>query len=489
VRDILGIRDERLAPYLVRRVNAALPLPEEAPEPPARTPSSSLSGVVVSDRVKFTKLPAAYILSELARIGETGAQAPYVPVRSPRRDPPFDSLGPDEVRYFIYWRGRVRSRVTRGGPATEGGVEKLRTDEDYVRLYAREIILAMGGGRPEDLAGELLALWETYRFPPYEVPGIDGYLPAWLFDFVFLYEIEDVLSGLLSRVRYSGGDIAGDLYLCRKFAEKNGVISVIDTEDIRFLTGHETIPRETASAANAVDAYLREHFRMGLFDFFRPPYACRENREAFAGLGGVGVSSYTAEWTAFSRHEPLVEFFETLNGHIEHKIGIKAGVNRKPLEEPWKSMAEGGIVKLPISRQRVRPERLDTLRRESDAVRELLAVPPPPPDRQALQNTEPVFTVRASPGQTAPGRAKARTEGAFALFLASLSETEREALRAIDREREEPGAFARAGFSMPEIIIDGINARFMEMFGDLLITSMDETHEIQAEYREELKEL
>ncbi|MDR1286899.1 MAG: TerB N-terminal domain-containing protein [Treponema sp.] len=540
IRNMLGIRDERLDKYLVRRMNVPLPLPEPAgkqrgekeaetggrrrtilrpPRPPENCPldaSPERRGIVLfSDRVKFKKLPAADLLTELSRINDTGEKSPYVPLRSFRRDPSFDSLNGEQARYFFYWRGEVRRRGKTGGPLPAAG-------EDYIRLYARELILAMGGGEGIAAFRELLELWTGYRG---DFPGMDGYFPAWLLDFAALYEIEgDALPLLLPLVpsinaenTEGGGGVPGilaDLHIHSRFIDGNNAVRF---EDIRILTGEA--PEEIVQVLNAVDRFLRENFRLRFFTFFYPPGSHREKRDAFDGLGGAGSSSYTAEWISFSRHRPLLEFLETLKNHLEFRLGIKAGINRKPLAEPWKSIAEGalgGVLQprvIPIARQHVRPERLERLRKESEEIRELLAPPVTGPPRGedppaeippftvippfsvipqftessgAEQKTPPVRPPPAEPPTPEPGEARPD----LGRFFSALSETERTALSILrGGNRADFWAFARRNGIMPDLLIDGINARFGDLFGDLLVNVMDEGPEIQAEYREELDRL
>ncbi|MDR0602059.1 MAG: hypothetical protein LBG42_06715 [Treponema sp.] len=498
IRDILGIRDERLDKYLVRRLNVPLPLPEgDAREIPAEEagarrvllrPPRPLGErtILFLDRVKFRKLPAADLLSELSRINEAGEKSPYVPLRSPRRDPAFDSLNEDEARYFFYWRGEFRRLRGSGGPMPAA-------DEDYLRLYARELILAMGGDSAAAFQ-ELLALWTEYRGV---FPGTDGYFPAWLLDFAALYEIGDaalpLLLPLVPAINPEGEgvpDILADLHIHCRFIDGNNTVRF---EDIRPLIppagkdgGETESGEELARVLNIVDRFLRENFRLRLFEFFYPPASRRETRDAFGGLGGAGSSSYTAEWISFSRHRPLLEFLETLKNHLEFHLNIRAGVNRKPLAEPWKSIIAGALDHVPpvreisISRQTVQPERLERLRRESDKVRELLAPPPP-------AGTAPPA---AEPPPLLPPAGPRRRPSSLPDFLSTLSETERAALSILrGANRADFGAFARRNGVMPDLVIDGINARFEDLFGDLLINVMDEGPEIQAEYREELDRL
>jgi hypothetical protein len=488
LRNILGLRDERLDRYLVRKLNAPLPLPEPAARPPATRPRilrpPRLPGgktVRFSDEVKFKKLPAADLLTELARINDAGKKSPFVLVRTPRRDPSFDSLKEDEVNYFLYWRGEFRSG------------RKRKTCEEYIRLYARELILVMDGGESGRAFGGLLSLWTAYRE---DFPAIDAYLPAWIFDFAALYGIEDPLPLILSRAPagIESSNILADLYMHRRFIGENNAVKF---EDIRLLAPPplpEKSGQETAAALNVIDRFLRENFRMNFFEFFYPPSPRRENIEAFRGLGGAGLSSYTAEWVSFSGHKPLAEFLETLKNHVEYKLNIKAGINRKPLSEPWRSIVDEPPSRLrprevPISRQSARPGRIEELRKESDEVRDLLAQLPAPLNTPL--NAPPVQPPRGSGAAPArPSPPAPRKTFSFSSFFSALSETEKKALAVIRRKKKADfEAFARQNGAMPDLVIDGINARFGEFSGDLLVNTMDEGPEIQAEYREELDRL
>jgi hypothetical protein len=484
LRNILGLRDERLDRYLVRKLNAALPLPENAARshcarPYILRPPRPLGDKTIrfSDEVKFKKLPTADLLTELARINDAGKKSPFVLVRTTRRDPSFDSLKEDEARYFLYWRGEFRSG------------RKLKTCEEYIRLYARELILVMNGVESNSAFNELLSLRAAYRE---DFPAIDAYLPAWIFDFAALYGIEDPLPLIFSHAPegIECSAVLADLYIHRRFIDENNAVK---PGDIRLLVPSpltEKSGQETAAALNAIDRFLRENFRMNFFEFFYPPSSRREHIEAFRGLGGAGLSSYTAEWISFSGHRPLTEFLETLKNHVEYKFNIKAGINRKPLGEPWRSIADEPSSRLrpreiPISRQSVKPGRIEELRKESDEVRDLLAQLPAQPGTPPAQPQRISGAALIHPSLPPP-----RKTFSFSSFFSALSETERKALAIMRREKKAGfETFARQNGVMPDLVIDGINARFGECSGDILINTMDEGPEIEAEYREELDRL
>jgi predicted TIM-barrel fold metal-dependent hydrolase len=76
-------------------------------------------------------------------------------------------------------------------------------------------------------------------------------------------------------------------------------------------------------------------------------------------------------------------------------------------------------------------------------------------------------------------------------FWAGLGAAEREGLLIILREggAAELEGWARRHGTMVELFIDGINEKFWELFGDLLVETVDEEPRIQAEYKGDVKKL
>jgi hypothetical protein len=76
-------------------------------------------------------------------------------------------------------------------------------------------------------------------------------------------------------------------------------------------------------------------------------------------------------------------------------------------------------------------------------------------------------------------------------LIETLTETELRALKAIAFNPliapAEIEKIAKENGAMPELLVDRINAAFMELSGDLLIGTVDEKPEIQGEYEAELK--
>ncbi|MDR2258923.1 MAG: hypothetical protein LBE14_07225 [Treponema sp.] len=541
VKQLFGIRGEaaEITDRLIRDAGAALGLPAfEFPPPAILRPPRPFGGEALFRAVveaKFQDLPAAALFSELARFDDPGHEAPYAPPRV-KGTPDFDRLDQGERAFFLHWRHCFRRGKYPGG-------DMGQTAEPYIRLYGRELCLFTGPGperRPENHFRELQGLWTRYRDI---FPGLDGFLPQWLLDFAVLYGLDaESLSPLIPLGRESGSPLLYDLYLHHHFIEKNNLIAAADLRGlVPELSGTEglfsppTIPpdprllRDFELALNAVDRYLREQFRLRLFSFFYPPQSTVRRFTAFEGMAGAGYSAYTAEWVHFSGHPPLLRFLGELYRYTEYWFNVKKGLDKKgrppPLDEVWKQIADpvlGSGEQLPLPRAgfsadrnfRPRPkpvqlrlEFLDRLRAESDEVRELLTI-----EEKPEEVSEEKLGVRGEEGggrrvegeveedRDGDGewRAKAvnrgqekNTGGAAGDFWAGLGEAEREGLRVILREggAAELEGWARRRGTMAALVIDGINEKFWELFGDLLVETVDEGPRIQAEYKEDVKKM
>jgi hypothetical protein len=463
-----GAAERDYGAYLVRNVNAALPLPEgsAAPgDPVARPETGGKELISFRDPVKFRKLPAADLLDEMALFHEGGKKAPFVLMGTEKPVPYFNLLSRDERDYFLYWRGRFRED------------EILRAEQSLILLYARELVLCMGGDSKKDF-DELFRLWRAYRG---EHPGLDALLPQWLLDFAAVYGIAGaVLPRLLPRAGEADSAMLLDLHIRSRFIGENNGIAFQDLR--RLLPEHPGLPqKEFTAAINGIDRYLREHYRIRFFEFFYPPLVHEEERKAFPGLPGAGESCYTASWIRFSGHRPLLEFLEALALHVEFRRKLRP-LSRRPLDEPWKSIADSamGLGEGPPPSRQTRPEKgsLEKLREESARVRELLLI------------TGGGEAGREGPPIAAPETGKRAAPPSIEAFLSSLDEGRAGvlALIAAGAPLRDLEALARKNMSMPELIIDDINAGFQELFQDLLIETAGTGCRIQAEYEAAVKE-
>lgn len=544
-RNLFGVPEAELEPYLVRDVTRPLSLPRFEFPPPrilrpsALSPEQNLFTYTVEE--KFAGLSGPSLYSELALFKTSGPPAPFVPLRLLKGSLDIERMDAEERSFFMYWRSEFR----------RGNI--IKTGEAYIRVYARELCLFTGGEAESDASfRELYRLWECYR-PVFE--NLNGFLPRWLIDFAVLFEMTDeVFPALLPYTRECNDPLLTDIYLHQHFIRENNSIDFADiallvpgviSESVCF--NREAASRETAAetprlpvqnlirdfelVVNAIDRYLREEFRLKLFEFFYPQVYDAEKREAFPAMERAGRSAYMIAGLRFTRHPPLIGFLESLFHYTEYCFKFKNGLEMKgkapPLGEIWKrvadtalGLAEAAVVPpsparpIPLFNGQAGParsdqppgtrppstgrpvrlleSRIEKLRADSTVVREMLKI------EDAGQNNGNVPLgnargpdkppIRRTTGS--PHTAQPPLDAAIKGFLSGLDELERESLRIISGAGK-PGLddFARKSGTMPELLIDRINAAFLEQFADLLIDTVDERPAIQSEYKGILKNL
>jgi hypothetical protein len=390
---------------------------------------------------------------------------------------------------FFWWRAEFREGRNR------------ETSLSFLLLYVRELVLLMGG-RPEEAFNELRRLWEVYR----EIfPSLDRRFPQWLLDFGILYNIsEETLTPVLRGLPPPDAGLPGDLCLHKKYIEENHSLVTADFEDLLpggrsrafsrldFSAGLRERAKEAFGVIlNTIDRFLRQGYGKKLLEFFYPLPPRKETIAAFEGLAGLGHSAYTAEWLSFSAHGPFLSFLSSIASMLEYRLLKEHGFDRPgnpPRLAPlWKYLAglddPGDPVPEELGLPQVELEKgkISRLREESDAVRELLRIDQEEENLPPFSPSLPSVPLLSTPHSS--------LSTPLSSFLGELSETERAALELIAHGggRKDLDALAREKRTMTELILDGINGRFMEDRGDLLLEiSPGEAPRIQAEYRDEV---
>jgi hypothetical protein len=546
-RSLFGITAQPLAtggeqtfsitPFLIRNTGSRFSLPQYKFSPPdicrppglySATPREIPQEVftfTVNER--FSNLAAAGLYSEMHLLRAEGKPFPFVPLRLLKGSLNPERMDEDERAFYLYWRSEFR----------KGNI--LKTSEDYIRIYARELCLF---SESEDRVGNFLmlkALLECYS-PIYG--GINEFLPNWLLDYAVIYEMADILP-LLAKFAgdacTEGGNavnavnvvnvvnaLLADICIYFRLIKEN---NRIDFNDVRMLIpgeiakspffraenlnrfSHERaeLAADITTAINAVDSYLRETFRIKLMEFFYPRRFQTERLEAFAGMERSGNSSYEASGPRFSKNPWLVSFLKSLFKYVEQcyktrkKFDIK---NRQGIAPHWKTIIdralEGGLIPADADepftknhkpqyavpafnmprRVRLLETGIEKTRADSDAVRDMLTIEGPniAHDKNLPQGgikgfTKPVFE-KTSDNITAQFIKKLDTICLGALKIITEGLNAKNSLTAL----------ALANNTMPDLLIDKINAVFHELSGDLLISIVDSRPEIQSEYRKEL---
>ncbi|MDR1862913.1 MAG: TerB N-terminal domain-containing protein, partial [Treponema sp.] len=397
------------------RDKAAPPVGEAAGFPPAE--AVVIGGGRFFGETKFRNLRGAEYRAEQECFFREGKRLLASP--SGVAEGGFDRLSPEEREAFFWWRGEFRKGRNR------------ETGRPFILLYARELVLLMGGGKSETAFEELRRLREAYR----EIyPDLDSSFPKWLLDFGILYKInEETLASILPALPSPEPGLLGDLYLHKKYIEENNSLVTGDFEGL--LGGGKSGPfpgldfsaplRDSAkeafgAALNRIDRFLRQAYGKKLLEFFYPLPPREESITAFEGLAGLGHSAYTAQWLSFSSHKPFLSFLSSLASFLEYRIKKEAGFDRPRnpphLDPLWKYLS--GLADTPIPAELGLPpvelekEKITRLREESDAVRTLLLIDQDP-GQSPPSLLPPLFPLPSSPS----------SPSSLSSFLAELTET------------------------------------------------------------------
>jgi hypothetical protein len=504
LRRFFGGKGERagLGRWLYRNTSAALPLPRFYRMPAREILKPPFGGRFTVD-AKFRGIPAPELAEEGALFYAEGA-GDYDPEAALKTKSSFGELSEDEKNAFFRWRHLFRQGIQK--PAGRA----------FIGIYARELCLAMGSTDPceafaelsrlreycvwlENFSGEGRDLRETD-----ERPGVSSLLLRRLFDFSVMYGLTArTLPLVLSSAAGDEDYLIRDLVIHKKYIEENNSIAFEDIRpfiegllrDSSFYVFHgRELEKALEKVLNCIDRGLRNLCRKRLFEFFFPIEAYRESRRAFADMEAAGYSSYTAEWARFLASKPLVKFITSVFRYVEYLMKIKTGFEKPrqtpPLDEYWRLMADAALndaapPALPgPGSVKLRHESIERLRSESDEVKQLLLIEEnSPADPKTKPGGEPLpelkKTEKKRPGMNA--------------FIDGLDGTERKALLLIAAAKDpvslkaELKEIAAEGLSMPEMLIDSINEKFMDAFGDLLIVNGKEGPRVAEEYLDSLQ--
>jgi hypothetical protein len=380
---------------------------------------------------------------------------------------------------FFRWRDYCRGGRYRSASSFAGAAE-----EAYLRVYVRELVLGMGReGRMEtfqklrELYHEFGAKNSSSAFSP------RGFLLRAIVDFMIIYDLEKEALPLLAAEpdgvfdaedpasSVSGEQLRalGDLIRCRLFVEEawerppafaarfDLVASLVPARIRERSAQRPDFAENFCAALGEIDRQLRTRQDKSFFEFFFPPALSKIEVQAFADIPNAGRSSYTVFWPAFSAHRPLIDTLAAL--------ARDTGAN--PLS--------GGRMGRPVS---LEAELIESLRRESDEVRDLLSV-----DDAKTKSARPRHggENRAKPKQLAFSAYRKPDPSSMGAFMRSLDGDQRGVVMSL---LDGNGPARESGFEMR---VDEINTAFEARFGDLLVDTnapdSESGYSISAEYK------
>ena len=419
--------------------------------------------------------------------------------------PTYDSMTPDQRKWYFYWRGQVR------------GGQYLETDLSYIFVHVYELINNVGVEDGVDGYTQLFKLWTAYRT---KYQKLDRYLMDWIADYLVVNKAAvdvSVFYAQAMEMKAFAGDPDILLTRCATGSLASLPMDLIDRlSDYRprkskfYADGNSALmDRYLPLCMGRVDACLRQKKGKGILQSYHPDMATRSRRFAFqsALYAGEAREIQLPPVVPYSQYPPLREFMTGIVKHAENDLralkSCKSRLRGYALDNDVRAAIDAFIaeVQSKIAGARAAPRfvvdlhKVSELTAESDEVRDMLL---------AGQRVEPE-PVSATPesAQTAESAAapsiKRPSDTPAGLLtdldpvnriMAQLSSEERQLLDILRRCQWETSDAALAQ-AMPaafvENLADHINNLALHELPDMLILSEDGKKIVTEDFRDELE--
>lgn len=313
---------------------------------------------------------------------QTADHAEFVPFQT--YWPTYDQMQPGQLKWYLYWRGEVRSERYHD------------TDLSYLFVYLYELIHGIGWSEPAQAVQLMDRVWHAYRK---RYPKLDQYVREWKYDFALVFGLDLPLFEPLAKLPRSLSPELRELEWKRRFSAEpveltwDLVLQLCDydIEKSRYYNeqGRKDLREYIPKVIVLVDGYLAKTTGNKLINHFMP----REKkvtrylfRSAVYDYEQYGRTA-TVSILAISEHLPLRTYLTQLVRFTENKLrelsGFKGklrGITIEPEVEELISRflhkefelrkAEEGKARAP--KVKINAAKLRKLQYESDEVRDML---------------------------------------------------------------------------------------------------------------------
>lgn len=397
--------------------------------------------------------------------------------------PTYQTMYNDQMRGYFTWRTAVR----------HGQIEK--TSLSFVFIYIYELLNQIGVRSPEEGFETLYRFWQSYR----EIdPHLDRYVRQWLIDYV-------VYNGLDSDLLARFSDLSFDRnVLILLHAGEHGPDEVFDAlaalstyhmENSRFYKQYPEDVRDVVCAAfDAWSSYYAKNRQKSLLEkLFGRKISCpyqmfqsavfydRRKHEDYCYTINE-IHTYTCKngaWTCekyygnHGRNRELGAMLRAVDCLMRQKYGFKNQLKEEPVTKVLQ-----GIILREIDRQLERNRRESAPKIEID-VSKLQGI------RQAAAVTQRKLIVE-DPEEEPVVEAPPPEEPESTENDAGLTGTEVRYLRALLCGGD-PAAVLREAGAMESVVVDAVNEKLFDRFGDTIILFDGDAPELIEDYTDDLK--
>lgn len=456
----------------------------------------------------YTTSHGTFVTNARQLVGHREKQASFVPFMC--YWPTYDSMTPAQRKWYFYWRGQAR----------DGNY--IDTDLSYIFVHIYELINNVGVKDAIDGSEQLRRLWMGYRE---RFPKLDGYLAAWLTDYILANRCgRETIKAHIEALPPGVGIHEPDPFL-GYFVGASPLwmpVALIQAlSDYRFdkskfyLDGNQDLLcRTLPGVLDCVNTHLLGKAGLGVFDLLRPRTVETVKRYLFQGAVYAASSQQVAAIATipYSKHPPLREFMTGLVKHTENRLrelngyegrlrgysldpAIQAvvdeflGFQAKTGAATTKSKAEARIV-LPPPRVVIDMSRVQDLERESDEVRDILLGSIEAAETEVQQAIETQVVAPQDMNQPPGGVEQLQPDqDPIDVFLARLTNEERCLIDTMAKwsweAAEDVLRQALPGLLL-EPLVDRINEHAIELLGDILIAPEEDLLVVSDDLRDDL---
>lgn len=313
---------------------------------------------------------------------KTGREVPFVPFM--HYWPTYDDMDRYQKAWYFYWRSEVRN-----GRYPD-------TDLSYIFVHIYEILSGCGWDSAENGYAQLIKLWDAYRE---QFSELDNYLFDWTYDFAQLHNLDYVVPQAADSCLPSQ-PVLRDILIDKHREDKPLKLTfpLVDALCDYSITGskfyndgnqilmNEAIPRVISLA----DAALLKKRGKGILELYGPNRTRKQSYYAFQGAicpyankrVDTSVRAYTSSQRLRSYINQLVRYAENVLREIRGCRGRLRGIEIDPETAELvsaflkKEYSPKKDVRSPQKKVEINldPSAIETLRAESDAVRDALEV-------------------------------------------------------------------------------------------------------------------
>lgn len=417
-----------------------------------------------------------------------GTQCEYVAFFS--YSPQYNQLNDAQLAYYFWWRSNARQEIY------------LKTDYSYVLLYAYELINLGAEANANRSLEQLTSLWNEYHE---SMPSLNAKLATWICDFGLIHKLPPASNAGSALVQQMGalkeyyismpnGDVEGCVHSLLKYC------TAYDYRSSKFAKGENLalfdfhVPRALQGAVE----YFSEDGKM----LSRLAGEDSElTREAYAGALCAAREKYqiSVRYCSFSRTNELRYLVGDMIKYAENKLRAFLGVKSRLSVYSLSSELQGILDRYfeQALANRARPIEKKREKQEYDVLYDLPKKEFSLSDAQkieqeswetthelldAFEERETTVSFSSEPfvADSILNEKDETTEdfcsllGEFLVFANAVLEKDQELQR---KEAERLG-------KMPEAIVDEINEKAIEHFGDILIEDGEDGFDVIDCYRD-----